>query len=147
MKQYSSDVTLNTSHHLSQPVCSSIKEDRQQHPPRRVALRINGMSAGGLSQSLAPNVIRLFCCLLSHPILFYLFFGHSHSIWKFLGQGSNPCHSSNPSHCSDTTRFLTHCATKELQDFIILIQCCLCTLYGILIWSVSKADPEAESCV
>ena len=25
-----------------------------------------------------------------------LFFGHAYSIWKFLGQGLKPCHSSNP---------------------------------------------------
>ena len=37
------------------------------------------------------------------------FFGHACSVWKFLGQGSNPCHSSDPGCCSvDDTRSLTH---------------------------------------
>ena len=44
----------------------------------------------------------------------FLFFGHAHGMWKFLGQGSNPCHSSNLNHCSDITPSLTCCATREL---------------------------------
>ena len=64
--------------------------------------------------------------------LFY-FFGCTCSVWKFLGQGWNPnwsgnrafmvygssqhqvlnlYHSSNLSHFSDSTRFLTHCASQ-----------------------------------
>ena len=35
-------------------------------------------------------------------------------MWKFPGQGSNPHHSSNQSHSSDTARSLTRCATEEL---------------------------------
>ena len=35
------------------------------------------------------------------------FFGHSRGIWKFLGQGSNLSHSSDPSHTSDNARSLT----------------------------------------
>ena len=49
-------------------------------------------------------------------ILFY--FGYTHSMWKFLGQGSNPHHSSNPSHCLGNARSLTHCATGELEIFL-----------------------------
>lgn len=29
-------------------------------------------------------------------IFFFFFSSHAHWLWKFLGQGSNPCHSSNP---------------------------------------------------
>ena len=29
-------------------------------------------------------------------------------VWTFPGQGLNPCHSSDPSHCSDNARSLTH---------------------------------------
>ena len=36
------------------------------------------------------------------------FFGHAHSMWKFQGQGSNPCHSGHLSQSSDTTRSLAH---------------------------------------
>lgn len=32
-----------------------------------------------------------------------MFFGHSHSMWKFPGPGSNLCHSSGPSLSSDNT--------------------------------------------
>ena len=32
---------------------------------------------------------------------FSFFFGHGYSMWKFLSQGWNLCHSISPSHCSD----------------------------------------------
>ena len=49
-------------------------------------------------------------------LFFYLFifFGCTCGIWKFLGQGSNLCHSSDQSCCSDNTRSLTCCAIREL---------------------------------
>ena len=50
-------------------------------------------------------------------ILFYfilILFGCTHDMWKFLGQGSNPCHSNDPSHCSDKAKSLTQCATREV---------------------------------
>ena len=37
-----------------------------------------------------------------------------HSIWKFLDQGLNPVHSSDPSCCSDNAESLTCCATRKL---------------------------------
>ena len=37
------------------------------------------------------------------------------------GQESNPCHNSNPSCCSDNTRSLTCCITRELWDCIIFV--------------------------
>ena len=42
--------------------------------------------------------------LLDH---FVIFFGCTHSMQKFPGQGVNPCYSSNPSHSSDNSRSLT----------------------------------------
>ena len=36
------------------------------------------------------------------------FFPHTHSMCKFLGQGWKLCHSSDPSHCRDIIRSLTH---------------------------------------
>ena len=36
-------------------------------------------------------------------IFFFFFFGHTHGIWTFLGQGSNLSQ-----RCSDT-KYLTHC--------------------------------------
>ena len=52
-------------------------------------------------------------------LIFHLFFfGCAHGKWKFPGQGSNPWHTSNPSHCSDNTGSLTCCTKRELLDFI-----------------------------
>ena len=39
---------------------------------------------------------------------------------KFLGQGSNPYHSSDPSHCSDNVRSLT---TRELNKMYFCNAC------------------------
>ena len=52
------------------------------------------------------------------------FFGHTHSMQKFPGLGSNPSHSSDLSSCSDNTRSLTGCTTGELLifDFYICLE-------------------------
>ena len=44
--------------------------------------------------------------------LFFFFFGHAHGMWKFPGQGSNPCQFSDPGCCSDNARYLTCWATR-----------------------------------
>ena len=41
------------------------------------------------------------------------FFGHPWGIRKFLGQGLNLHHSSDPSQSNDNTRSLTHYTTRE----------------------------------
>ena len=46
----------------------------------------------------------------------FFFFG-THSMQKFLGQGSNLCHRSCLSLCRDNVRTLTHCTTRELHPF------------------------------
>ena len=46
---------------------------------------------------------------------------HTQSIWKFLGQGSNLCHSSDPSHGSDNCQvlhLLHHRGTLLLRIFV-----------------------------
>lgn len=53
-------------------------------------------------------------CPFSEAVCFVLFFWLHCTMWKFLGQGSNPHHSSNPSCCSDNTGSLTCCATGEI---------------------------------
>ena len=46
---------------------------------------------------------------LRHSVLFFLsfffflFFGCTHGLWKFPGQGSKLCHSSDPNRCRDHT--------------------------------------------
>ena len=78
--------------------------------------------------------------LISKRLTLYIFFlinGHTHSIWKFPGQGLNPSHSwgntksFNPlhqaggrTHTSAATwapavRFLTYCTTAETPTFHI----------------------------
>ena len=37
-------------------------------------------------------------------------------MWKFLSQGWNPCHGSDPSCFSDNARSLTCCTTRELHN-------------------------------
>ena len=39
---------------------------------------------------------------------------HFRSMWNFLGQGWNPCHSSDPNCCSDNPGSLNCCTTREL---------------------------------
>ena len=50
-------------------------------------------------------------------------FGWTHGMRKFLGQGPNPCHSSDLSHISHNAGSLTHCTMRELPaiPFITLI--------------------------
>ena len=66
---------------------------------------------------------KVFCVKFrfSHSFSKYLFlflvFGQAHSM--FLGQRANPGQSSDPSSYSDNARFLTCCATRELQQILI----------------------------
>lgn len=71
--------------------------------PRCTRSRLQGT---GLGQQLP---IFFFLSFFS----FFFFFGHAHSMWTFLGQGLNQHHSSDPSRCSNNTRSLTHCATRN----------------------------------
>ena len=52
---------------------------------------------------------------------------YAHGMWKFLGQGSNLCHSCNQSHSSDNTGSLNCWALRELrkvmQVFFALFLC------------------------
>ena len=41
-------------------------------------------------------------------LFIHLYFGHTCGMQKFLGQGSNLCHSGNWSHNSDNVGSLTH---------------------------------------
>ena len=71
-----------------------------------------------------------------------IFYGHTCSIWKFLGQGLNPSHScgnaryfnphfpSYPSCCS----FLTHCATAGTLKTHTLNCCHLCIVTSWISW-------------
>ena len=62
--------------------------------------------------------------LQAHFLFFFFFFEggcHDLSIWRFLGQGSDSCHSNNQSPCRDNARSLTHCSTREIPSPICLM--------------------------
>ena len=67
--------------------------------------------------SMEPLILQPRIILLGMTLMFgfgfALLFGCSHSTWKFPGQGSNPCHSSDLSLCSGNGGSLNHCATEE----------------------------------
>ena len=74
--------------------------------------------AGGICTE-AEGFILFNRLLYSDLIGPFNFFGHAHSMWKFLGQGSILCHSRDLSHNnSDNTGSLTHWATRELWDHL-----------------------------
>ena len=50
---------------------------------------------------------------------FFFLFGLNHSMWKFLGLGSNLHHSNDICHCSDNT--LLHKKTIALQNIVSLM--------------------------
>ena len=54
--------------------------------------------------------------LSGYSALFLFCFDRTRGKQRFPGQGSNLGHSSNPSYCSNNARYLTCCATEELQD-------------------------------
>ena len=70
-----------------------------------------------LSVSMNLFLFCYVCFLFFRIFFFFIFFGLAHSMWKFLGQRSNPLHSSTPNCCSDNARSLTPCTTKELLVF------------------------------
>ena len=77
--------------------------------------------------------------------------GHGQGMWKFLSQGSNPCHSCNPSHSSDNGGSLTHCTTKELLViyFIVtskrILHGRLKFCYPLLLWLILNIYPSKFS--
>ena len=53
------------------------------------------------------------CYIISFVLVLFFFFCCTCGMWKFFGQESNLHCSSDPSHCSDNPRSLTHCTTRE----------------------------------
>ena len=74
-----------------------------------------------------------------HKYLKVFSFGHTYSMWNFLGQGSNLCHSSDPRHCSDSTGSLTHCATRELIFIFLFV------FLGSHLWHMEITSLGVES--
>ena len=74
------------------------------------------------SPSFLPSLFLSFLpSFLSLSLSFFLsfLFGCTCCMWKFPGQGSNTCHSSNPSCCSDNARSLAHWVTKVSHLFVM----------------------------
>ena len=76
----------------------------------------------------------------------HFFFGYTHSMWKFLGQGSNLCHRSNPSCWSDNTRSFIHCAIKELLKFFANIKIFIWTYISLFLfqWYFSVVSSDIK---
>ena len=85
-------------------------------------------------------------------VLFFFFFPCCPlSMWKFLAQGWNPHHSSNPSSCSDSAGSLTHCTTRDplnqellrsrlcsyqvFEAFPAMFQLCIFIILTTALWS------------
>ena len=58
----------------------------------------------------------------THTLALSLSFGCALSMWKFWGQGWNPCHSSDPNCFSDNTRYLTGSIMVVYSLFNPLVQ-------------------------
>ena len=79
------------------------------HWPKPEALKVPSEDV----QFHCMPALTLLICYLS--IYFSLsLFGCTHGMWKFLGQGSNPCHCSNPIQHIENAGSLTCCTTREL---------------------------------
>ena len=91
------------------PLTFSLKCQRETGP------NLLGLTSLSYSQPRGPLYLlpHFFSSFLS-SFLFSFFLCQAHSMWKFLGQRQNLSHSSDPSHCSDNTRSLTHCAKRDL---------------------------------
>ena len=75
-----------------------------------------------------------------HFLSLWVYFGHTHGMWTFLGQGSNPSLSSDNEPHQGPCWILNHWATRELLlmnlMFIILIDVFILLLHHICSKSV-----------
>ena len=81
--------------------------------PRRTRALLQGAASGKYPKSSCP-VPGVYGCLgalgphfTDHRQFSYIFFCLAHSMQKFQGQGSKPCHSGDLSHSSDKAKSLT----------------------------------------
>ena len=81
---------------------------------------MTSMSTHEVPLSSGEPVSELGLIIIAKPAcLFSVLFGCAHGMWKFLGQGSNPCHSSDLSCCNDNVRCLIYCITMECQSLLV----------------------------
>ena len=68
----------------------------------------------GLLFTVSISLFSLVFFVVVVACFFFVFLGHTCRMQKFLGQGLNLHHSSDPSHSSDIARSLTYWAAREL---------------------------------
>ena len=93
--------------------------------------------------------VQILCPFLNQVVLFiylFIYFGCTHGMQKFLGQGSNLLHSSNLSHSSDNAGSLTYWAIRELLNQVIF--CCwvleIFCIFWMLICGLHIFSPICE---
>ena len=91
--------------------CSPKKIKKKQKQKQKKNPKKQNSAESNLTASAHNTFTFLMQVSLFYLPFFFLFFGHTCRMWKLPGQGSNPCHSSNPSHCSDNTGSLIRSAT------------------------------------
>ena len=80
----------------------------------RFCLHINGLGSSlSVSEKNMGKALLRQVKKSNFIYLVFFFFWLVQSIWKFLGQGSKPHHSSNSSCCRDNARSLTRCDTEN----------------------------------
>ena len=62
-------------------------------------------------------------CIFFFSFLFFFWGASIHSIWNFLGQGSNPSHSCDLRHGCSNAGSLTHCAGLGIECTPLQRQC------------------------
>ena len=79
---------------------------------------------------------------LLYFIYLFIFFCHTHGMWKFLGQGlSLYCSCSLCHSCRGNAWSVIHCATKELPP-----NCCLCSeVYSLLLSLVLRMSHSCSA--
>ena len=87
-----------------------------------IVIKDIGLQFSFLVVSLSGFGIRVMVVLHILFLMFFFVFGLAHDIWKSLGQGSNPCHSSDASHCHDSVDSLPCYTTRELLFLMLYLQ-------------------------
>ena len=99
---------------LCQPFLLSFTQMKDTlHTISQLALLLNSVSLTSFHVSTHRIILFIYLFFLS------FFLGLHHNMWTFLGQRSNPCLSSNPSHCSDNARSLIDCFTRDFPPLIL----------------------------
>ena len=108
-------------------------------------LHLHGCCVGFLTHWATMETLKhkSFQCSQSSIYLFFLFFGCTCSIWKFLGQGSNLYLSSEPSQCRDNVGSLTHCTTAGTPIhpvYLCMFLFCYIQCFILFFWIIHTSN-------